>query len=159
MPQSPEPYDTPLVTGFKRACDAANDHGRRRRGDHAPASGPRSSTHHLLLDPGETKTETRPHHRPEFADPASYRWPAPILPPPPPPLSPPPTRVVNARGVDITSSPDARWYHFVFLVVAWHVLIALFSVYLILRVVFKPLVCVVVLYYAISVGQLLYSFL
>jgi hypothetical protein len=157
--QSPEPYDTPLVTGFKRAAmlrtitdDDVEEIMRRHRG---PDPLPTTSS----LTPAKPKPKPRPHHRPEFADPASYRWPAPILPPPSPPLSPPPTRVVNARGVDITSSPDARWYHFVFLVVAWHVLIAVFSVYLILRVVFKPLVCVVVLYYAVSVGQLLYSFL
>ncbi|KAJ7698543.1 hypothetical protein B0H14DRAFT_3036743, partial [Mycena olivaceomarginata] len=121
MPQSPEPYEHTARHRLQTRCDAANDHGRRRRGDHAPASGPRSSTHHLLLDPAKPKPKPVPitalnsPTQPPTDGPPPYYLPLPHL-------FHPPTRVVNARGVDITSSPDARWYHFVFLVVAWHVL-------------------------------------
>ncbi|KAJ7132709.1 hypothetical protein C8R46DRAFT_1362530 [Mycena filopes] len=85
----------------------------------------------------------QPHRRPRLRpleDPASYRW----LPPPPP--TPPASLIDSLTDSDkVDECADLRWYHPLLLVLLWHLCIVVFSTYVVLRVLYKPLLAVMIL--------------
>ncbi|KAJ7431603.1 hypothetical protein FB451DRAFT_1197851 [Mycena latifolia] len=164
-PEAADPADSVLTTAFKRAAllrtitdDDVDAIMRRHRGPlpdslpsdaswHVPAHAPLPS-----LTPTRIPASPRPKPRPAFEDPALYRWPAPAPPPPPPPLLP---AEAPARGA--LACPDVRWYHPLLLFLLWHVLLVSFSAYVVLRLVLKPLLVLLALYYAVFFVGVLFS--
>ncbi|KAJ6483161.1 hypothetical protein C8R45DRAFT_1148932 [Mycena sanguinolenta] len=134
-------HDTLLTTAFKRAVmletitdDDVEAILCRHRNPLPPPRTMRTPATPTL------KSKAKP-----FDDPTWYpiRWPEP---------SPPSSSALN---IDITpsqaamKSPDVRWYHLLFLVFLWHFLIIALSVYVVLRVALRPLMCLAVVYCAV----------
>ncbi|KAJ7451003.1 hypothetical protein B0H11DRAFT_317723 [Mycena galericulata] len=161
--------ETILATAFKRAAilgtitdDDAEAIMRRHRHP-LPPSLPDATWYIPPIEsqpdaaPKKFSAPPKPTSRPEFEDPASYRWPAPA---PPPPFSPP-TEFPTPRDENSDSDPcpDLRWYHPFLFLFFWHFFIVAFSAYVILRLVVKPMIFLAVLYYACLLFDVLYSFL
>ncbi|KAF7357163.1 hypothetical protein MSAN_01311000 [Mycena sanguinolenta] len=146
--KQPVEHDTLLATAFKRAVmletitDDDVEAILRRHRDPLPDS------------PATSKPKPKAKPRLQFDDLASYpiRWPEPIVSPSPPSF---PNVIEIAPRI---SCPDVRWYHLAFLVFLWHFLIISFSGYILLRVVFKPLVCMTLVYCGVVFSQFLLSF-
>ncbi|KAF7365777.1 hypothetical protein MVEN_00451700 [Mycena venus] len=157
--QSGDFGDTLLATAFKRAAmlrtitdDDVEAIMRRHRDPLPPRPTPRTepfTSSELFHVTPKAKPKAKP--RPQFEDPASYRWPA--LPPPIPPV----LEHELERVQTPTPCPDVRWYHFAFLLFAWHFLIISLSTYFILRLIFRPLMCLTVIYCAVLLVQMLLS--
>ncbi|KAJ6546668.1 hypothetical protein DFH09DRAFT_1506325 [Mycena vulgaris] len=155
---SADPSDSVLDTAFKRAVMLGtisdDDVGQimRRHRDPLPQSRPSWFIPCIEPPPTLSKIPAPPPPKPcpQFDDFPSYRWPEPVPPPPPPP----PT-IEPARGE--IPCPDLRWYHPFMALFIWHFLIVSFSAYVILRVVLKPLLCAVFLYYTLVFLLILFS--
>ncbi|KAJ6471602.1 hypothetical protein C8R47DRAFT_1147353 [Mycena vitilis] len=154
------PHDTLLTTAFKRAAllrtitdEDVQEILQRQREPvsstaaqcswYVPAHRP------SFASPEEETTTPSPAKKkkpsPRFDDPASYRWPAPAPPPPPPAF-------VAEEPKQKAEINDSRWYHFLLLVVGWHLLILAFCAFVVMRVFFRPLVYVGILWMLVRLG-------
>ncbi|KAJ7203270.1 hypothetical protein GGX14DRAFT_698997 [Mycena pura] len=162
--QSADPSDSVLATAFKRAAqlrtitaddvDSILRHHRLPRPPTRPDASWYISPIASAPVPVPVLPPRPPARRPASPEaPASYRWPAPV----------PPTRVPAPksarRGAQAPACPDVRWYHPLLLAFLWHILIVSFSAFVLLRLIRKPLVCLVVLYYAVLLLDVLTSLL
>ncbi|KAJ7699101.1 hypothetical protein B0H16DRAFT_1836659 [Mycena metata] len=89
-----------------------------------------------------TKTKAKPRTR--FEDPSSYRWPEHQIMPPTPSPSPIVTDSDSLPERGELPCPDLRWYHPFLLLFLWNLFIVSLSTFVILRVILKPLVCILV---------------
>ncbi|KAJ7779518.1 hypothetical protein DFH07DRAFT_765799 [Mycena maculata] len=157
--------ETLLATAFKRAAmlgtitddDAEaiirqhrdpNPPPQARPSWYIPAIEPPSASQKISVPP-----KPKPIPRPQYPEPASYRWPAPEVPRAPAP----PPELLLAGGKDPCS--QLRWYHPLLVLFFLHLIIISFSAYVLLRLILKPLVCLAALYYTYLLSDVLVSFL